>query len=100
MVTSLYAADILGISTAWLLGINKKIIIYHDTHKMFVLRQILRKVLALNLADKIIAGSLNVENFLINFWKIANKKIVVIFNGIDFQLDIKNVSQRYSEILN
>lgn len=85
VITSLYEADILGIFSAWLSGVQNRIIIYHDIHKMSAIRQFLRKILALNLAYKIIAVSSNVKNFLINYWKVPSDKTVVIFNGIDFQ---------------
>jgi glycosyltransferase involved in cell wall biosynthesis len=85
VITSLYSADVLGIFAAWLSRVQKRIIIYHDVHKMSVTRQFLRKILALNLSHKVIAVSSNVKNFLINYWKIPNNKVEIIFNGIDFQ---------------
>jgi len=85
VITSLYSADILGIFAAWLSRIQKRVIIYHDVHKMSAIRQFLRKILALNLAHKIVAVSSSVKDFLINYWNVPNDKVVVIFNGIDFQ---------------
>ena len=85
VVTSLYSSDVLGIFAAWLSGIQKRIIIYHDTHKMSAFREFIRKIFALNLAHKIVAVSFNVKDFLINYWKIPNDKVVVVYNGIDFE---------------
>jgi len=65
--------------------VQKRIIIYHDVYKMPATRQFLRKIFALNLAHKIIAVSSSVKNFLINYWKIPNNKVEIIFNGVDFQ---------------
>ena len=85
VVTSLYSSDILGIFAAWLSGTQKRIIIYHDTHKMSVFREFIRKIFALNLAYKIIAVSSNVKDFLINHWRVSGGKVIVIYNGIDFE---------------
>ncbi len=85
VITSLYGADVLGIFVAWLCGIKRRIIIYHDIHKMSVMRRIFRKIFSFNLAHKIIAVASNVKEFLINYWGISNDKIIVILSGIDFQ---------------
>ena len=85
VVTSLYETDILGIFSSWLLGIKKRVIIYHDIHKMSAVRWIFRKILSLNLAHEIIAVSFTVRKFLIDHWRISGSKIIVVFNGIDFQ---------------
>ena len=85
VITSLYEADILGIFSAWLLGIKKRIIIYHDVHKMSILKCFFRQIFSLNLTHKIIAVSSSVKEFLINYWKIEGSKIIVIPNGVNFQ---------------
>jgi len=85
IITSLYEADILGIFSSWLLGIKKRIIIYHDTHKMSAIRWVIRKIFSLNLSYKIIAVAPNVKKFLINYWGISKDKVIIILNGIDFQ---------------
>ena len=86
VITSLYSSDVIGIFASWLVRIKKRIIIYHDIQKMSVLREFIRKIFALNLAHKIIAISGTVKDFLINHWKIPENKIIVINNGIDFEV--------------
>jgi glycosyltransferase involved in cell wall biosynthesis len=85
ITTSLYSSDVLGIFAAWLSGVQKRIIIYHDVHKMSAFREFIRKIFALNLSHKIIAVSSNVKDFLINYWRVSDNKVVVIYNGIDFE---------------
>jgi glycosyltransferase involved in cell wall biosynthesis len=85
VATSLYSSDVLGIFAAWLSGVQKRIIIYHDVHKMSTFREFIRKIFALNLSHKIIAVSSNVKDFLINYWRVSDDKVVVIYNGIDFE---------------
>ena len=85
VITSLYGADVLGIFAAWLCGIKRRIIIYHDIHKMPAMRRIFRKIFSFNLAHKIIAVAFTVKEFLINYWSIPSDKIIVILSGIDFQ---------------
>jgi len=84
VITSLYGADVLGIFSAWLLRIKKRIVIQHDTHKVFVIRKFFRKIFSLNLAHKIIAVSFTAKKFLVNYFGISKNKIIVIYNGIDF----------------
>jgi len=85
VITSLYEADILGIFSAWLLGVKKRIIIHHDIHKMSLLRWFLRQIFSLHLASKVVAVSHNTKKFLIDYWRVLDNKIIVIQNGIDFQ---------------
>ena len=75
----------MGIFTAWLSGVQKRIIIYHDVHEMSVIREFIRRVFAINLANRIIAVSVSVKDFLISHWKIPNNKVAVVYNGIDFE---------------
>jgi len=84
VVTSLFEADILGIFSAWLLGVKKRIVIQHDTHKMPATRRAFRKIFSLNLAHKIIAVSFTVKKFLVNYLGVSENKITIIYNGIDF----------------
>jgi glycosyltransferase involved in cell wall biosynthesis len=84
VITSLYSADVLGIFSAWLLRIKKRVVIQHDTHKVFIMRKIFRKTSSLNLAHKIIAVSFTVKKFLVNYFGVSKNKIIVIYNGIDF----------------
>lgn len=84
IITSLYQADILGIFSAWLFGVKRKIIIHHDVVRINPIFRWL-KIKALNKANKIIAISNEVKTFLQEYFKVPASKIEVIYNGIDFE---------------
>lgn len=84
VITSLYQADILGIFSAWLSGVKRKIIIHHDVVRINPITRWL-KIKALKKADKIIAISKEVKEFLIEYFKVSASKIEVIYNTIDFE---------------
>lgn len=83
-ITSLYEADILGIFSAWLSGVKRRIIIQHDVVRI---NPIIRwsKIKVLKKANKIIAISNEVKIFLIEYFKVSASKIEVIYNAIDFE---------------
>ena len=83
IITSLYQADILGIFSAWLSGVKRRIIIQHDVVRVNPIIRWL-KIKALKKANKIIAISNEVKEFLIEYFKVSASKIEVIYNAIDF----------------
>lgn len=85
VVTSLYQADILGILTAWLCGIKKRIIIQHDVKELSPFRKFLKKRVALDLATFVIANSFSVKKFLIDYFGVNSEKIIIIKNGVDIE---------------
>jgi len=84
VITSLYQADILGIFSAWLSGVKRRIIIHHDVVKINPIIRWL-KIRALKKTNKIIAISNEVKVFLIEYFKVSGSKIEVIYNAIDFE---------------
>jgi len=84
VITSLYQADILGIFSAWLSGVKRRIIIHHDVVRINPIFRWL-KIKALNKANKIIAISNEVKIFLQEYFKVSASKIEVIYNAIDFE---------------
>jgi len=82
LVTSLYQADILGYLAN--IGLNKRMVsIQHDVvKKTSVIRWL--KIKAFKKADKIIAISNDVKQFLIEHFKVSSSKIEVVYNGVDF----------------
>jgi len=83
IITSLYQADILGYWASF--GLNTKLIsIQHDVVRINSIITWL-KIRALRNANKIIAISNEVKGFLIEYFKVPDFKIEVIYNGIDFE---------------
>jgi len=82
IITSLYQSDILGYLAN--IGLNKRMIsIQHDVvKKTSVIRWL--KIKAFKKADKIIAISNDVKQFLIEHFKVSSSKIEVVYNGVDF----------------
>ncbi|MFA5360548.1 MAG: glycosyltransferase [Candidatus Paceibacterota bacterium] len=83
IVTSLYQSDILGYLAN--ISLDKRIVsIQHDMVKkgLFVKRL---KTKALKKADKIIAISEDVRQFLIEYFGVSDSKIEVIYNGVNFE---------------
>lgn len=84
VVTSLFQSDVLGIFAARLAGIKKRILIQHDVQKLNPFRWRLKYLLAVQRATGFVAVSAAVKNFLVSYWRVPEKKGVVIGNGIDF----------------
>jgi glycosyltransferase involved in cell wall biosynthesis len=84
VITSLYQADILGIFSAWLSGVKRRIIIHHDVVRINPIIRWL-KIRVLKKTNKIIAISNEVKIFLIEYFKVPASKIEVIYNAIDFE---------------
>jgi len=83
IVTSLYQTDILG----YLANIffNKKMVsVQHDMIKKGSIIKWF-KIKAFKKADKIIAISQAVKQFLIEYFKVPAFKIEIIYNGVDFE---------------
>jgi glycosyltransferase involved in cell wall biosynthesis len=83
VVTSLYHADLLGITAARLTGIKDRVIIQHDVHKLGLLRKILKRGLAIKWATRYVAISNSVKDFLVDYFGANERRIRVIRNGID-----------------
>ena len=82
IITSLYQSDILGSWASF--GLNTKLVsIQHDVIKV---NSIIKwfKMKAFKKANRIIAISNKVKEFLIEYFKVPISKIEVIYNGIDF----------------
>jgi len=82
IITSLYQSDILGYLASF--GLDTKLVaIQHDVVKIKPIMRCL-KIKALKNTDQIIAISDEVKEFLIEYFKVSDSKIEVIYNGIDF----------------
>lgn len=82
VITSLYQSDILGIFSARLVGVKKRIFIQHDVKRLNIFIRIIKRFFAINLATKIIANSNTTKEFLISFFRAPESKISVIHNGV------------------
>jgi len=96
VITSLYQADILGIFSAWLAGIKKRIFVQHDVWQLNIVFKRLKKFFAANLSTQIVANSYTTRNFLISYWKIPKGNIIVINNGIDVDKIEQGIKKEYS----
>lgn len=94
VITSLYQSDILGIFSAWLAGVEKRIFIQHDVKRLNLFMKIVKRVFAGNLATKVIANSNTTKDFLVSFFYVPEKKISVIHNGIN----ISGISRGIKEL--
>lgn len=85
VITSLWQADILGMIASRFCRIKERIIIQHDVHRLSFSRRLFKKFFAFCQTTHVIANSETVRKFLINYWKIPPRKVVVIHNGIDIR---------------
>lgn len=83
VITSLYQSDILGIFSAWLAGIKKRLFIQHDIWSLGRIFKRLKKLFAVNLSTQMVANSYATRDFLISYWSAPEDKITVIYNGLD-----------------
>jgi len=92
VVTCLCQADILGILAAWLSRVKKRIIRHPDIKSLHPFIKCLKKAFGFNLATDVIANSQTTQRFLISYFGVSPKKIMVIPNGIDISQFTKDVA--------
>jgi len=80
--TSLYQADLLGIFSAKLAGIRKRILIQHDVQNLGFFRKSFKYFFAIKYTTHIVAVSDAVKMFLMSGRNIPLEKLSVIKNGI------------------
>lgn len=85
VVSSLYQADILGMISAKIVGVQKRILVQLDVVEFGKIFYFMKKVFALPFATQIVAGSETIKNFLIEYFEVKNKKITTIYNGISYE---------------
>ena len=85
VISSLLQADILGMTASKIACVKKRILIQHDAIKFTKHTFFIKQIFAIKFATSIIAISETVKNFLIDYFKVDNTKITVIFNGIDYK---------------
>ncbi len=83
VVTSLYHADVIGISVAYILGIKRRIVIQHDVYKLSGLRKLIKMGLCIKKATGFIAISNTVAGFLTEYFSVPKEMVKVIKNGVD-----------------
>ncbi|MEX2054196.1 MAG: glycosyltransferase family 4 protein [Candidatus Colwellbacteria bacterium] len=81
VITSLYQADILGILSAKLAKVQRRIFIQHDVQPLTPIRHYLKGMLTVPHATKIVAVSETTASYLKKQWSIPKDKISVIQNG-------------------
>jgi glycosyltransferase involved in cell wall biosynthesis len=96
VVTSLYHADVLGILSAWLVGVKERIFIQHDVVRFHIFRKIGKKIFGVGLSTHIIANSRATRDFLISYWNTPEDKITVIHNGIDVHKIEQGIKREYN----
>jgi len=83
--TQLFMADIFGRIAAVLSGVKNVITVEHSLEtEISFLKQILLRITS-RFAQKIVAVSVATKNHLDSFHRIARKRIVVIYNGVDIK---------------
>lgn len=97
VITSLYQSDILGIFTAWLVGIKKRIFIQHDIKQLNFFIKIIKKIFVVNLATGIIANSSTTKDFLTSYWKASADKVNIIKNGIDISKIEEGIKKEHDQ---
>ena len=98
VVTSLWQADILGIFSASIAGVKKRILIQHDVQPLNPLIKIIKKTLAINLSTHIVAISLVTKEFLKDYFSADEKNIFIINNGVDFKY-LEDYKSKNAEIV-
>lgn len=83
VVTSLYHADIVGMLSSWLVGVQKRILIHHDVYQVSQIRAWLKRKLGVGLATTVIVVSNTVKDFVIDYFGATNSQVKIIGNGIN-----------------
>jgi len=83
IITSLYQSDILGFWASFCLN-TKLVSIQHDVIRINLIIAWF-KTIAFKKANRVIAISNEVKEFLIEYFKVPASKIEVIYNGVDFE---------------
>ncbi len=92
VLTCLCQADILGTLAAWLSHVKKRIIRHPDLKSPHPFIKCLKKTFGFNLATDVIANSQTTQRFLVSYFGVSPKKIMVIPNGIDMSQFTKDVA--------
>jgi glycosyltransferase involved in cell wall biosynthesis len=85
VISSLFQADVIGMTAAKIIGVKKRILIQHDTVRFIEFIRMVKKNFALRFATQVVSVSETVKSFLIEYFEVKEKKIVTIFNGIDYE---------------
>lgn len=84
VVTSLFHADVIGMIAAKIARVKKRILIQHDTVEFQKFVYVVKKDFVVKYPTQIIAVSNTVKHFMVNYFKADEKKILTVFNGIDY----------------
>ena len=84
VVSSLFQADVIGMTASKIVGIKKRILIQHDIVQFGTLARLVKKIFAIQFSTHLVSISGTVRNFLVEYFKVRNEKITTIFNGIDY----------------
>lgn len=93
IVSSLFQADVLGMTAAKIARIKNRVIVQHDIVKLNKIAFYIKKVFALNISTKIISVSNTVENYLTTYFNVELSKIDVINNGINYDAFKKGIKE-------
>lgn len=85
VLSSLFLADVLGMTAAQLVGVKRRILVQHDVHEFGRFKNFLKVHVGLANATRIIAVSDAVKNFLQITWRQGAEKVVVITNSVDVE---------------
>lgn len=92
VLTCLCQADVLGILAAWLSRVKKRIIRHPDIKSPHPFIKCLKKTFGFNLATDVIANSQTTQRFLVSYFGVFPKKIMVIPNGINISQFTKDAA--------
>lgn len=83
--STLFQADFLGIISAKIAGVKKRILVQVETIRFEKLTYIMKKNFALNFSTQIISGSETIKDFLVEYFEVKEEKITTIYNGINYE---------------
>lgn len=84
VVSSLFRSDVLGMISAKITGVKKRILIQHEITRFGKFKKFIEKMFALRFSTSIISVSETVKDFLIEYFDVKKEKITTIYNGIDY----------------
>tara|TARA_B100000745_G_scaffold285201_1_gene220318 strand:- start:1348 stop:2427 length:1080 start_codon:yes stop_codon:yes gene_type:complete len=85
VMSSLFAADVLGMTVARMAGVRRRVLVQHDVHAFGWFKNLLKRRFGLGAATNIVAVSEAVRDFLQVTWGQPRTKITVIENGVDIE---------------
>ena len=85
IISSLCRSDVLGMTSAKITGIKKRILIQHEIIRFGKFKKFIEKMFALRISTNIISVSETVKDFLIEYFGVKSDKITTIYNGVDYE---------------